>query len=307
VKPHRPTPRHDRHDTLLIVRFYGGDVTGREAETARALVADCAECAALLTDLGAIADATRLLPAPPRPRDFTLTEADAARLGGARRSNRRSGWTGVRRSMGGILTAAGLLGVLFAGVGGIVGPASNREPDSRFSASTSGPAYAMPSTAGGQELVAVGATPVAAATAGPTFTPQATRADNAVPTAAPSMAALATGATANPATGGGEPTPGDKHAPTAEPGNVSGGSQTAGGSSGDSSGGQAGLEDGSGSSPPDQGPDMGGQGKTASSSGSSAADYGWLVGPGFALVLLLGLGLLAGPALLRGAGRRLDR
>ena len=111
----RTAATHPTHDELLLARLYGGDVD--EAERSRALdqMASCQDCADVFADLGAIAVATAALPTPPRPRDFTLTEADAARLG------RRSigwaifDWLGRTKALGGSMVAAGLIGVVFVG------------------------------------------------------------------------------------------------------------------------------------------------------------------------------------------------
>src|SRR6266542_1686393 len=73
------------HDEYLIARLAAGELDGREAESARALVAACDACAELLADLVAISAATTHLPAPRRTHDFRLTAEDAARL-------RRTGW-----------------------------------------------------------------------------------------------------------------------------------------------------------------------------------------------------------------------
>ena len=73
-----------RHTTrLLIAALLDDDSTARRG-AGRALVACCPACAALHDDLLALSSATRALPIPPRPRDFRLTAADAARLAGAR-------------------------------------------------------------------------------------------------------------------------------------------------------------------------------------------------------------------------------
>src|ERR1035437_831701 len=79
MKPGSSTA-HASHDESLVVRLFGYDVDPAERSRALDLVAGCEECAALYADLGSIATATSALPAPARPRDFTLTPADAARL-----------------------------------------------------------------------------------------------------------------------------------------------------------------------------------------------------------------------------------
>jgi hypothetical protein len=126
-----PSAAHAAHDELLIARLFGGDVS--ETERARALdqMGECGECAALFADLGDIADATETMPIPVRPRDFSLTEADAARL-------RRRRWTrgaifraGLRRSLGGSLATLGLVGfMLTGGLSLLGGSASASAPES---------------------------------------------------------------------------------------------------------------------------------------------------------------------------------
>ncbi|MGZ6339631.1 MAG: hypothetical protein ACXWNG_04625, partial [Candidatus Limnocylindrales bacterium] len=83
-----PTTSHDPSvhwaspavDELLVARHVAGDVDPAERALAMRLVADCRACAVLASDLRSIAAATRKLPAPRRPRDFQLSEAEAARL-----------------------------------------------------------------------------------------------------------------------------------------------------------------------------------------------------------------------------------
>ena len=72
--------RHADHDPLLIVALTDDDISASERTVAVALIGGCADCAALHADLLALSSATRALPIPPRPRDFRLTAADAARL-----------------------------------------------------------------------------------------------------------------------------------------------------------------------------------------------------------------------------------
>ena len=82
--PHLP-PSHADHDPLAIAAYAAGDATGPELDDALALVAACADCAALHHDLRAIASALPGLPAPARSRDFRLTPEQAASL-------RPAGW-----------------------------------------------------------------------------------------------------------------------------------------------------------------------------------------------------------------------
>jgi hypothetical protein len=127
---------HEAHDLELIARAAAGDLAASEAVAARDQIASCDVCAALAGDLRAIAAATREFgaaasraAAPPAPRDFRLTETDAARL-------RRRGFLGLgrivganggrARGLGGALAALGLVGLLvsagmpslFLGAGG---------------------------------------------------------------------------------------------------------------------------------------------------------------------------------------------
>jgi hypothetical protein len=117
----RTTATHSKHDELLIVRLFGGDVDAPERARGLDLVDSCEDCAALFADLGATADATAALPVPGRPRDFILTEADAARL---RRRRRGIGFLSVlrrTRAVGGSLVAIGLVGVIATASLGILG------------------------------------------------------------------------------------------------------------------------------------------------------------------------------------------
>ncbi len=116
--------RHAAHDRELVAAYADGSIDPKESPIADALVASCADCAALDADLRALAGATRAMSTPPRPRDFTLTPDDAARL-------RPAGW---RRFIAGIgtsrdalsrplaigLTTLGLVGVLIAGAPSIL-------------------------------------------------------------------------------------------------------------------------------------------------------------------------------------------
>ena len=118
----RRAAAHDSHDLGLVARAAAGDLVGSEAVIASDLLASCDACASLASDLRAIAAATRELGAAslraattPAPRDFRLTEADAARL-------RRRGPFGLgrlvgrdrrrARGLGGALAALGVAGLL---------------------------------------------------------------------------------------------------------------------------------------------------------------------------------------------------
>jgi anti-sigma factor RsiW len=117
----RTAATHSDHDELLIVRLFGGDVDDHERARALDLLGECEDCAALFADLGATADAMAALPVPARPRDFTLTEADATRL---RRQRRGLGVFSLlrrTRAIGGSLVAIGLVGLVATSSLGILG------------------------------------------------------------------------------------------------------------------------------------------------------------------------------------------
>jgi anti-sigma factor RsiW len=287
VKQQLEPTRHERHDPLLIARLYGGDVDERERERAVALVATCEECAELYVDLGAVADATRLLPTSPRPRDFSLTEADAARLSRRRARAGLAGWLGIRRSLGGVLTAVGLVGVLVASTANVLGPAASPQ-QARFAydVGTAAPADDQ------QGVLENGATP---------------RPEVALATPPPgSQVPVGAVESANPAGQGGKAAAGSPAAGATPPNGVTGGDTASSG--GANAGGTPGGEQ---LGPADNGPTPGetpGQtSKAASPLGGSGPNAGLLLLLGFALALLLGLALLAAPAAMRFAGRRTGR
>ena len=75
-----PRDPHADHDPLIVARLLDRDLEGEERAIAEARIASCASCAALHADLIALSAATSAQPTPSRPRAFTLTAADAARL-----------------------------------------------------------------------------------------------------------------------------------------------------------------------------------------------------------------------------------
>ena len=180
-----PPTAHAGHDELLIARLFGGDVGEAERARALAIVSECPECESLLADFGAIADATAALPVPPRPRDFSLTAADAARLRGTTRVRWRVFRLGLRRSLGGSIAALGIVGLVLTGTTSIFGGAATT-PGARYAlspelaAASPAPAAVPAATAAGS-LSNFGA--VGIATAGP-----ATMA-NDVPTPTPAASA----------------------------------------------------------------------------------------------------------------------
>ena len=113
---------HDRHDPMLVAALAANDLGGTDREQAIALTRSCAECATLHDDLLALARATAAAPPPiaTRPRDFTLTPADAARLrpsGWRRLVAAVSSWRSVAsRPLGVGLATLGVLGLLVGNV-----------------------------------------------------------------------------------------------------------------------------------------------------------------------------------------------
>lgn len=112
-----PTAEHAAHDALLLAAVASGDdLSPSERERADALTRECEACATLVADLLAIRAATADLPAPPRRRDFRLTDEDAARL-------RPTGWRRILAgfgSPGARLTGPAALGLATLGVAGLL-------------------------------------------------------------------------------------------------------------------------------------------------------------------------------------------
>ena len=73
---------HARHDRDLVAALAARepDLAAPELRAARELVQRCSECRELLADLVALRVAVPTMATPPRPRDFTLSDADARRL-----------------------------------------------------------------------------------------------------------------------------------------------------------------------------------------------------------------------------------
>ena len=120
--PHLPASHAD-HDPLAIAAYAAGDATGPELDDALALVAACADCAALHHDLRAIAAALPDLPAPVRTRDFRLTPEQAASLRPAGWRRLLAPFAGPKFAFAGPVGAGlatlGLAGFLVAGSFGV--------------------------------------------------------------------------------------------------------------------------------------------------------------------------------------------
>ncbi len=241
--PHVPDiTTHAAHDPELIAAYAAGDATGPELDTALALVAGCAECAALHHDLRLIAATLPGLPAPVRRRDFRLSAEQAAAL-------RPRGWRalaatfagpgfGFAAPLGTALATLGLVGLLVSGPGlpflasggttaGTAGSAAGTSADNVMSqvqteAATAAPSMAgplapvvgppgkadlaSPAPAASQDVdTAAGGEPSPAAVPGATAVPE--RNLGAQPVPAPTSASGETTTLAGSGTGGPSPWP----------------------------------------------------------------------------------------------------
>lgn len=195
--------QHAGHDELRIVAFAAGDLEGDELSAASAVIAACGDCARLADDLALIQAATARLPAPPRRRDFRLTEADAVRL-------RPPGWRRflVRLASPGFaftqplaagLATIGLAGLLVTTIPGLLtgfaGSAASPADRALVEMTSKAPAPEAPEGAA-PTLAAPAAepSPVAGAAAG-------SQAPDASPVPAPADAAATEGATLEAAKG----------------------------------------------------------------------------------------------------------
>ena len=217
--PHLPD--HATHDPELIAAFAAGDATGSALDEATALVAECADCAALHRDLRAISTALPELPLPARPRDFRLTPDQADAL-------RPSGWRGLVAAfasprfrlaapLGTGLAAAGLAGLLLASPGGLFSAGATTSEGTSAAASAApvapaagaGAAGAPEGNAGGAALAAPAASP--APEASPAARTELDAASDALQLPGPDVAAASAAASAAPAAGlaGGVPAGGE--------------------------------------------------------------------------------------------------
>ncbi len=154
---------HATHDLVLVAE--AADRGGRLP----AAQASCPDCLALHADLVLLAAAMPDAALPARPRDYTLSEADAARL-------RPAGWRrwlaaigtsrdAVTRPLAVGLTTIGLAGLLVASVPGILpfGSASSGAAPAPADTTVAGEAAAAPSAGTSMMLAVPSAAPAAAA------------------------------------------------------------------------------------------------------------------------------------------------
>ena len=123
TEPHLPSASpHAAHDPTLIAALAARtpDLTDAQTSTAHDLLASCDACMTLLADLVALQTALPTTSTPTRPRDFSLTPADAARLsrGGWRRFLGLVGSArdNVTRPLAFGFTSLGVAGLLLAGL-----------------------------------------------------------------------------------------------------------------------------------------------------------------------------------------------
>ena len=186
---------HARHDPELITALAARepDLSAAELAAARSLVDGCTHCRDLLADIVVLQVALPAAEPPTRPRDFTLTDADAYRLRGA-------GWQRLMRFIGSSRDAFSRpLAIGFTTIG-VVALLITALPS-------------VPLGAGGATVLSTIGAPVTEQAAGAPASPAASAAAGAVPAAAPSAApsagpALASAAASNAL---------DRQAVTAEP------------------------------------------------------------------------------------------
>jgi hypothetical protein len=117
-----PSSPHASHDVLILAAAADHDPDPETLAEVERMTAECADCAAIADDLRLLASGLATLPPEvPAPRDFRITEEQAARLrrrGLARRILEPFGVGGLPglSPFGGALTAIGLAGILLTSV-----------------------------------------------------------------------------------------------------------------------------------------------------------------------------------------------
>lgn len=120
TEPLKPAPRpdHAAHDPMWMAALAAKDLDLPPSEMvrARAALESCTACADLFADLVAVSAAIPSAAIPRRPRDFTLTAADAARL-----SSRGLGrWLSVIGSARDRITFPLAMGLTTMGIAGLL-------------------------------------------------------------------------------------------------------------------------------------------------------------------------------------------
>ena len=158
TEPNQPaTPSdHAAHDPTWMAALATRDpaLSPSERDRAQVVLETCGTCADLFADLVAVSAAIPSAAIPARPRDFTLTAADAARLrpGGLRRLLRAIGSArdGVTFPLALGLTTMGIAGLLVATVpsmSGLGGAATGAAPEVLSTVGNAIPAPAAASAA----------------------------------------------------------------------------------------------------------------------------------------------------------------
>ena len=172
---------HVRHDPEWMAALAARDPDLSEAERTRAEAAleSCGACADLFAELVAVSAAIPTAATPTRPRDFTLTAADAARLrpGGLRRwlSGIGSVRDGITFPLAMGLTTIGIAGLLVATIpaafSGMGGASSAAAPELRSSAGGPSPAPEIAAPAPAASAAAAPAAGASAAASGAALGP----------------------------------------------------------------------------------------------------------------------------------------
>jgi anti-sigma factor RsiW len=167
VMTDRSTPTdHALHDPTMVASLADHSLAEDERAAAEALVRSCSTCADLHADLLALRAATRQMPTPARPIDFTLTEGDAARL-------RSRGWRRFASILGtsrDALSRPLAIGLTTLGLAGLL--------------LTSIPSFMFMGSASSAPMVTIGA-PAGDASGGGSNTLQGTGSAESVASAAP--------------------------------------------------------------------------------------------------------------------------
>jgi anti-sigma factor RsiW len=173
----RTTGAHASHDTILVASLADHSLPASERAAAEALIANCRSCATLHDELMALRAATRAMPTPPRPRDFTLTPEDAIRLrpGGWRRfvAILGSSRDALSRPLAAGLTTIGLAGLLVAAIPSVIPGSAASAPRSAVPAVGAPVTGAAQGAAQGDAAASGPPTDVSAEAAGPIPSPNA--------------------------------------------------------------------------------------------------------------------------------------
>jgi hypothetical protein len=209
--PHLPAARdHATHDRLLVAGLADrrdDALAPSDLARARAQVASCPDCGLLLADLLSVAAASPSAAMPARPRDFTLTPADADRLR-PRGLRRLVGLIGTSRDAFSRPLAIGLTTIGLAGL--LVGIVPGALPSLGMGGAASAPSAAPAELNAPAAAPAPGPSGAAPApdTAGAAVNEGGAQASAAASAAAQAPAASVTDGLA-PAPGGGQPAASD--------------------------------------------------------------------------------------------------